>query len=194
MKMQRPWAVAVAALVLAVAWHSSVASAAALFPQADNNAGLERPVTSTSECGSPPESYCGYTSGACLTCNATCPFGPSSAASSQQCGCPASHPFSVGPAACCQSEDGSAGNCVSRINADAHPPFLAVDTSAQTYFQSALNQQLVNLTLDLLIPHEITIITATFMERVPYAFAILKSIDGETWEPLQVRVCVCVCV
>ena len=83
---------------------------------------------------------------------------------------------------------------MSRINADAHPPFLAVDTSAQTYFQSALNQQLVNLTLDLLIPHEITIITATFMERVPYAFAILKSIDGETWEPLQVRVCVCVCV
>ncbi|EGD73449.1 laminin alpha 5 chain [Salpingoeca rosetta] len=164
---------------------------AALNPSPTTTAALGRPIISTSTCGSPADTYCYSEASQCFTCNATCPFPSADALQSPiegllpqpECGCPASYPVPVDLDSCC--ETAAAQSCVRRINTEAHPPQFAVDADEGTYFQSEQNAARVNVTLDLLLPYEVTTITVTFSERVPYAFAILKSNDAQTWEPFQ---------
>eukprot|EP00043_Microstomoeca_roanoka_P019769 m.229555 g.229555 ORF g.229555 m.229555 type:complete len:2216 (-) comp17054_c0_seq1:44-6691(-) len=180
-----------AVLILTAAASVLAGNERPLFPLAKPNAALNGRIDATSTCGFPPSTFCTEETSACLSCNSTCPNPPSNATivppsltlPQPECTCTPEYPYAIGSSTCCTSPAGT--SCIPRLNIDAHPVELAVDAYTATYFQSELNVTHVNVTLDLLIPHETTTISLSFIGRVPYAMAIYKSVDNINWEPFQ---------
>eukprot|EP00049_Salpingoeca_infusionum_P003403 m.66222 g.66222 ORF g.66222 m.66222 type:complete len:2016 (-) comp12110_c1_seq1:349-6396(-) len=190
-RLQRQSKTALAVLAVLAACLSS-AIAAALYPQPTADAGRFKPIKSTNECGAPATTYCpkGVLSGPqCLQCDATCPIaadislaGTFSPLAQPQCRCGLSYPALVGSKCCATAQS---TDCVSRLDADSHPVQFMVDDNPDSYFQSKMDVSNTSVTLDLGINHEVISLTLSFAQRVPYSFAIQRSLDGKTFVPYQ---------
>ena len=97
------------------------------------------------------------------------------------CGCPVSTPTLQGSLCCLGSV------CQPRINPAAHPVQYANDGLSYTYWQSSDGVTLVNVTVSLSTLYEMARVAVQFGRLQPYAMIVSRSLDGVTFQPLQVK-------